>query len=643
MLPQLALTLCAGALVAASVTRQPALDVSVRSAPGMTPEQTIHAIRRSLAKASLEERQDELGNSTSLDKSFSNAVLFRYGAEISKEVGVDLPKDNEATADASLHASVEVLCRTCYIKGTANVDLTIDGDFDAGAAIQSLGNKFEAVIDNMTDYVDTYIRDVFDKVQEQGVSSSAFDLPPLDVDLSLDIQGIPECQLHFGFDGLELYMDTQLTMTAGATYSLNLYTSVTPLGFKVGDVLVGVTFAVDLLLSVESEISVTSGFHLKLEDGIAIDIALFSDEVSVIVFNGGQFEFLPVTVESDGVTFRALLRVAIHAGLELHTPFLPDLSAGDFELPSAGGGIEVAVWANLADLRTSIITGSTDSDVRQRDDDDQDDHDEEDEDCRLRVRQEFVFALGAAAGATVAIMGQTWGPAPSTEIPIWYTTLADECVVSPKATAASTSRLGERQDDEEDEEDRTTTTLTKETVFTALECISIGLMNCPASLQSLREVTEVQTLVTAVASGIEAEWPEVTAMTINRVVEFGSGALGLESTSGPPVSYVPPPPPPTESPTSDDGDNDAEGSEGDGILDGKARGVDKKVILGVSIGLGVPVLLAVIASIIFLIRRRRGALGAVFQPDQSSIQYTAVESQPKSNDVQHEVRSVRQD
>ncbi|CRK29916.1 hypothetical protein BN1723_003875 [Verticillium longisporum] len=624
MLPQLAFTLCAGALVAASVTRQPALDVSVRSAPGMTPEQTIHAIRRGLANASLEERQDGQGNSTPFQKSFNNAVLFRYDAEISTEIEVDLPKDNEATVNSSLHASVEVLCRTCYIKGTANVNITTDKNFDASVAIQSIENKFEAVIDDMTNYVNKYIRQVFDKVKEQDISSSAFDMPPLDVDLNLDIQGIPECQLHFGFDGLELYMDTQLTMTAGATYSLNLYTSVTPLGFKVGDVLVGVTFAVDLLLSVESEISVASGFHLKLDDGIAIDIALFSDEVSDIVFNGGQFEFLPVTVESDGVTFRALLRVAIHAGLELHTPFLPDLSVGDFEFPSAGVGIELAVWANLADLTTSIIPGSADSDVRRRDDDDQDDDEQEDGDCRLRVRQEFVFALGAAAGATVAIMNQTWGPAPSTEIPIWYTTLADECVVSPKATAASTPRLGERQDDEEEEEDRTTTTLTKETVFTALECISIGPMNCPASSQSLREVTEVQTLVTAVASGIEAEWPEVTAMTINRVVEFGSGALGLESTSGSPVSYVPPPPPPTESPTSD----------------GKVGGVDKKVILGVSIGLGVPVLLAVIASIIFLIRRRRGALGTVFQPDQTNIQYT-VETQPKSGDIQHEARSAR--
>ncbi|KAM0332096.1 hypothetical protein ACHAQA_002368 [Verticillium albo-atrum] len=635
MLPHLALAFAltwGGVLVSAVTTGRPAVDLSVRNAPGVTSEQTIHAIRRGLAEAAIKGRQEEFGNQTTLDKSFSNAVL---GAEFSKEVAVDLPKNQTATGNASTQASVEVLCRTCYIKGDAKVDLTFDGDFDAGVTLKSVGEGFKAIVDNITDYADSYISGVVDNIKEEGLSSDTFDLPPLDLDLNIDIQGVPEVQMHFAFDGLELYMDMQLTMSAGATYALNLYTSVTPLGFDVGDVFVGVVFAVDLLLSVESEISISSGFHMKLDDGVAIDIALFSDEVSDIVFNGGKFEFLPVTIESDGVILKAVLRVAIHSGMELHTPSFDWLSVGDLSVPSAGGGIEVGVYATLADLTTSVILAGDDD--RRRDDDE--------DDCLLRVRQEYLFALGAAAGATVVFNDRTWGPAPQTEIAIFYTTLADECAIS-APVATSTPSLEARQDDDaegDDDDSLTTTTLEREAMFTALECLSVGVINCPPSLQSLRKVTEVQTYVTAVASGVEAVWPDVTALAVDNVVDFGNSVLGLDSTSGSPVSFVPPPPPPTETPTSggQGGEDNDDEADSDGILSGKAGGVDKKVILGVSIGVGVPVLLAIIAGIILLVRRRRGGSGVSYQPNQSNVEYTAVDTGAKKGDIQQEIRSIR--
>jgi hypothetical protein len=82
---------------------------------------------------------------------------------------------------------------------------------------------------------------------------------------------------------MELYMLLDTILSAGTTYTLNLYSSISPIGLAVGDELqVGVIFSVDLILSVEAEIDISSGFHIKLEDGIAIDIPMFDQNVSSI-------------------------------------------------------------------------------------------------------------------------------------------------------------------------------------------------------------------------------------------------------------------------------------------------------------------------------------------------------------------------
>lgn len=116
-----------------------------------------------------------------------------------------------------------------------------------------------------------------------GFDVDDFDFPPIDVNFDIDIPDIPECQLSFEFDGLELYMEVDTVLSVGATYTLNIYTSKSPIGFGVGDDLfVGVVFTVDLIISVDSQIDVSSGFHILLNDGIAIQIPIFSQNVSSI-------------------------------------------------------------------------------------------------------------------------------------------------------------------------------------------------------------------------------------------------------------------------------------------------------------------------------------------------------------------------
>lgn len=78
-------------------------------------------------------------------------------------------------------------------------------------------------------------------------------------------------------------MEIDTILSGSATYTLNLYTSNTPIGFGVGkDLLVGVVFSIDLIISVDAEIDISTGFHIKLNDGIAIDIHMFDHDVSSI-------------------------------------------------------------------------------------------------------------------------------------------------------------------------------------------------------------------------------------------------------------------------------------------------------------------------------------------------------------------------
>jgi hypothetical protein len=126
-----------------------------------------------------------------------------------------------------------------------------------------------------------------------------------------------------------------------------------------------------------------------------------------------------------------------------------------------------------------------------------------------------------------------------------------------------------------------TTTSTEVTyTYTATQCLSTGLINCPVSLQSTSRNTVTKTLVTVVPSGSEATFVTATPGTSVSAIAFGKNIKAISSTSGSPVSFVPP---------------TATGIVG--VLDGKTGGVSNKLIIGVSVGVGVPVLIGVIAGI----------------------------------------------
>jgi hypothetical protein len=47
----------------------------------------------------------------------------------------------------------------------------------------------------------------------------------------------------------------------------------------------GVVAVVDLILSIQTlgEVEISSGFHIKIEDGVVFDVAMFGDKVSNMI------------------------------------------------------------------------------------------------------------------------------------------------------------------------------------------------------------------------------------------------------------------------------------------------------------------------------------------------------------------------
>ncbi|KUJ12374.1 uncharacterized protein LY89DRAFT_623534 [Mollisia scopiformis] len=505
-------------------------------------------------------RDTVIKNSTTLDKSWNGATLF----------SLQLKASGESKRNTDVTAGINIVCTTCYIKGTATAQLTISDNFNLTQAFESFKSAVEYDIGTVTNVTVNDFETYFDNLESDITSlnfakfESDLTFPTANnTDFDLEIPDIPQATLLFQFDGLELYMDIDTTLSDEATYTVNIYKSKTALGVSAGEESLGIIFSIDLILSVDSSIDISSGFHIKLNDGVAIDLALFSQNVSSITMNGGNFEFLPVTIESAGVQLTALLKVGIQAGLNVAAPPFK-LDGVKFDTFSAGAA--VGVYMNVAEFITNV-TANPAGNVTG---------------CEVLVEEVYSMAIGAQAGATLALNDYSWGPTPNTSTAVFYTTLASRCALSSATSAALTARAAQATG-------LTTTTLTTSDTYTATQCLSTGLLNCPISMQTTSKQTVTSTLVTSVPSGSTATFPTTIQNSVANTIAFGTNVKALTSTSGTPTSFNP-----TSTPTGITG-----------VIDGKIGGVSNKLIIGVSVGIGVPFLVGVIAGCFFFAGRRR--------------------------------------
>lgn len=167
----------------------------------------------------------------------------------------------------------------------ATAQATIDGSFDPGQAVHDVEAQIEEEIKNLTttavqafEAYGKHLEDEFFKL-DLTPDDFSFDNFTIDADFDIDIPPLPACQLKFQLDGLELYM--QLGITLQGTYTIPIFKSQSAVGISLGGNLeIGVFLTIDLILSADSGLNLESGFHIKFNDGIALNIALFSKNVS---------------------------------------------------------------------------------------------------------------------------------------------------------------------------------------------------------------------------------------------------------------------------------------------------------------------------------------------------------------------------
>ena len=205
----------------------------------------------------------------------------------SRQAGTNQAGDHQ-NGTGVIEAGIEVTCRKCYVKGVATAELTIDGDFDAETLLNSTADSVKTSVQNLTsdfkDYLVKSIEEVentFDMSDGIDASDFDFDFPTFNLTFDLDVPPIEDANLHFQFDDMELYLEIGTTLSAGATYETTLFATQTPVGMKIGQYLMlGAVVTVDLILAVEGAIDISTGFHIKLDDGVAIDLPLFGNEVA---------------------------------------------------------------------------------------------------------------------------------------------------------------------------------------------------------------------------------------------------------------------------------------------------------------------------------------------------------------------------
>jgi hypothetical protein len=246
------------------------------------------------------------------------------------------------------------------------------------------------------------------------------------------------------------------------------------------------------------------------------------------------------------------------------SPFSFDIGNTTIGPPTVEAGIEVAVFANVAEFITNVT------------------YTPGNEECELRVIQEYNMAVGALAGASAVVEflheTMSWGPVIGTSIAIFTTTLAEACAIKATATAAQVviTSAPEKRDD------LTETVISTELTSTGVSCKVTSLVNCPNSEQVTTKTKFSSTITTSVPSGVDATWPTTTFDTVQRTIAFGSQVKSIKAMSGSPTPYVAPP--------------GEDGNDGNHTLDGKTGGVSNKVIIGVCVGLVLPILAAIIGA-----------------------------------------------
>lgn len=168
--------------------------------------------------------------------------------------------------------AVSVTCETCYIKGDVDARLTLGESFNINDTLHTLEDQASDVFDNITDWVHDF---------NVSFSDRTIDIPPPpDIDFNLPLDNMPEAVLEFSISGAEIYVELSTVFVDSITYRLTLYIQ-QGLGVELtDDLFLGLVPTLDLILSVDAELEIRHGFHIRFDEDILIKLAMFSEEAA---------------------------------------------------------------------------------------------------------------------------------------------------------------------------------------------------------------------------------------------------------------------------------------------------------------------------------------------------------------------------
>lgn len=513
--------------------------------PGDVSVQTRNNLHRRLAVFARENKGKKFSTTGDVAKTWNNSTIF-------------------ASPSSDDKRAIQITCVECYFRGATTFELEVKNEVDITDTISNITNQ---VVSEIVDYASDLLAQSF------GGRDLDFNVP----DFNLTIPPLPSLELSFQFDELDLYLLLNTRLSEGVQLTIPLFGSETPTGISANDIDIGAFITADLIFSAEGsgQVDITSGMHFKVKPPLGFKLDLFSPNVSEILMGGGQFELLPVIVELDNVVLKAALRVGMHVGFDISPDGLEDVIST---------GIQAGVFVNVAEYVANVTSAA--EEVAGP------------EGCDIKVLEEYTLGIGAAAGATFALAGNTWGLEPSTVLAVHTTSLSEKCASTSVPTKSVTSN---RPRDKRQKATLTTTTSKTVVTHLAVLCSSVGLVSCPASLRTTLREEETRILTATFPKGQSPTFPNVALNSVTTTIPFGSSAHELSATTGAPKTFV---------------------SEEEG------NGSSNKLLVGLLVGLGLPTLIGLVVLGAFLVRRNRIKEGdlAVQKGERSGYQHASYES-----------------
>jgi hypothetical protein len=174
--------------------------------------------------------------------------------------------------------------RLCRAKHVCRWDTAIPG-FNISKAIGDTVHEFGSEIKNISHAAIDWAEDVFHKVVK-NITKGEFDhitLPPFNVSLDVDIESIPAASLQFSFEEFELFMQVKTKLADASVFTIPLLdpaiSALSGTSIDLGVGTLGVFFTADLILDFDASLDITSGLHIKLDDGVSFMIDLFGHTV----------------------------------------------------------------------------------------------------------------------------------------------------------------------------------------------------------------------------------------------------------------------------------------------------------------------------------------------------------------------------